>query len=468
MTIHEVGKLLSNLKNSNALGPDNISAKLIKIAIPYISIPLTYIFNLCIEKNTFPSALKEAKVVPLPKTKDASHPQYLRPISLLPTLSKPLEKHIHKHMYHHLNTHNLLHPYQSGFRPKHSCHTALVHLSDTWLNAINKSELIGSVFLDFKKAFDLVNHCILLKKIKEYFPNSHLYSMLESYLSNRFQYVLVNGKTSVKKQIKSGVPQGSILGPLFFLIYINDLPFHLYIHPLHPNSKTSNELFADDASIYTVDKNIHVVNKSLQLSLNLAYDWCNRNSMVIHPDKTKAMIITTRQKHQLSHPKLDLYIGNKPIQQVNSHKILGVHLDCHLNWQMHINNLAKRLAKNIFLFSKIKKYVNTECLRLYFNAHILSHINYSSTIWDGCCKDTFSKINRLYRRAIKILSPVKNITTEEKMKLLNIIPLNLHLKYNKAQLVHKIYNDTTPSYLKNLVKKSPRKIRFNTRSTSFT
>ena len=190
--------------------------------------------------------------------------------------------------------------------------------------------------------------------------------------------------------------------------------------------------------------------------------------MVIHPDKTKAMIITTRQKHQLSHPKLDLYIGNKPIQQVNSHKILGVHLDCHLNWQMHINNLAKRLAKSIFLFSKIKIYVNPECLKLYFSAHMLSHISYSSTIWDGCCKDTFSKINRLYRRAIKILSPVKNITTEEKMKLLNIIPLNLHLKCNKAQLFHKIYNDTTPSYLKNLVKKSPQKIRFNTHSTSFT
>ena len=327
----------------------------------------------------------------MPKTKDVSHPQYIRPISLLQALSKPLEKHIHKHMYHHLNTHNLIHPYQSGFRPKHSCHTALVHLCDTWLNAINKSEMIGSVFLDFKKAFDLVNHHVLLKKIAQYFPNSTLFKFLESYLSNRSQYVFLNGSTSAKKTITSGVPQGSILGPLFFLIYINDLPLHLYIHPLHPNTKTNNELFADDASIYSMNKNISTINKSLQLSLNLAYDWCKANSMVIHPDKTKCMIITSRQKHQLAHPKLNLYIGNNTVQQVTSHKLLGIHLDSELNWQPHINNLAKRLSKNNFLFSKLKKYVNTKYLKLFFNAHILSHFNYSSTIWDGCSKDTLKK-----------------------------------------------------------------------------
>ena len=365
------------------------------------------------------------------------------------------QKHIHKQMYHHLHTHYLLHPYQSGFRPMHSCHTALVRLCDTWLNAINKSEIIGTVFLDFKKAFDLVNHNILLNKIKEYFPNSTLIQFLESYLSNRFQYVFLNGKTSVKKKIKSGVPQGSILGPLFFLIYINDLPIHLYSHPLHPNSKTNNELFADDASIYSVDKNIQIINNSLQLSLNLACDWCNLNSMVIHPEKTKAMAITTRQKNQRLHPKLDLYINNKPIQQVNNHKMLGIHLDCHLNWHTQINNLAKRLSRNLFLFSKLKKYVDTECLKLFYNAHILSHLNYSSTIWDGCSQDTFNKINRLHRRAIKILSPMKNITTDEKMKALDILPLNKHLTYNKARLIHKIYYDKTPPYLKNLIKKAP-------------
>ena len=137
---------------------------ILKIALPFIVEPLTYFYNLCIDKHTFPNLLKEAKVIPLPKTKDTSQPQNLRPISLLPVLSKPLEKHIHKHMYQHLDKHNLLHKYQSGFRPKHSCQTALIKLINNWLDAINKKEITGAVFLDFKKAFDLVNHNILLKK----------------------------------------------------------------------------------------------------------------------------------------------------------------------------------------------------------------------------------------------------------------------------------------------------------------
>ena len=454
LSVHEVGKLISNLKNSNALGPDNISIKPIKLALPYIVDHLTYIYNLCIEKNIFPSLLKEAKVIPLPKTKDASHPQYLRPISLLPSLSKPLEKHIHKHMYHYLNTYNLLHPYQSGFRPRHSCHTALVRLCDTWLTAINKSELIGTVFLDFKKAFDLVNHRTLLKKLMEYFPKSSSIKLLKSYLSDRFQFVSLNGQTSEKKIIKSGVPQGSVLGPLFFLIYINDLPLHLHIHPLHPNNNTRNELFADDASIYSINKDINLINKSLQLSLNQASEWCNANSMAIHPDKTSAMVITTRQKHQLSHPKLTLYIGNKLVQQVNNHKMLGIYLDSELNWQAHINNLTKRLSKNVFLLSKLKKYVDTKCLKLFFDAHVMSHINYSSTVWDGCCKDTLNKVNRIHRRAIKIMSPNNLTTTDEKMKVLKILPLSKQLKYNKAQLIHKIYHGKTPPYLNQILNKA--------------
>ena len=377
------------------------------------------------------------------------------PKSLVPVLSKPLEKHIHTHMYHYLSSNDLLHQYQSGFRPLHSCHTALVRLCDTWLTAINNTELIGTVFLDFKKAFDLVNHRTLLLKLNEYFPKSTSNELLNSYLADRHQYVFLNNKTSALKKIKSGVPQGSVLGPLLFLIYINDLPLHLYLHPLHPNTKTTNELYADDASIYSINKDINIINNSLQLSLNLAVEWSHQNSMVIHPDKTKSMVITSRQKHQLTKPKLDLFIGDISVEQVKSHKMLGICLDSELNWQTQIHNLTKRLSKNVFLLTKLKKYVNTKHLKLFFDAHILSHLNYSSTVWDGCCKDSFNKINRIHRRAAKIISPIQHISTEMKMKNLEILPLSEHLKYNKAILVHKIYHSKTPLYLKHLLRKAP-------------
>ena len=147
------------------MGPDNIPIHLLKLAIPYIVDSLTHIYNLCINTNTFPQAFKHAKVIPLPKTKDANDPSNFRPISLLSVLSKPLERHIHKHLSQFMESNNLYYHLQSGFRSHHSCHTAVARMNDTWLSAINRSELVVMTFLDFKKAFDLVDHTILLNKL---------------------------------------------------------------------------------------------------------------------------------------------------------------------------------------------------------------------------------------------------------------------------------------------------------------
>merc|ERR1712074_218244 len=340
-------------------------------------------------------------------------------------LSKPLERHIHKYMYQHLDNNKLLHKYQSGFRPKHSCQTALVNLIDNWLSAINRSEFIGTVYLDFKKAFDLVNHKTLLIKLKQYFPQSKITEFIESYLTNRSQFVILNGKKSNRKEIQSGVPQGSVLGPLFFLVYINDLPLHL-------NKQTENTLFADDSSLYTSNKHIASINNTLQDSLNKTSEWCNRNSMVIHPDKTKSMIIAPRQKQQLHKPTLNLTIGSSHIEQVKEHKLLGVFIDTHLTWNKHIETMIKKLSRHIFLLYKLRQFVQQKHLLLFFNAHIMSHLNYASTIWDGCSQDTFKKINSIHRRAVKQINCSQSTSTDEKLKKLNILPLKKQLDLSKA------------------------------------
>ena len=153
IAVHEVAKFIITLKSKNkkTMGPDNITPYLLKIALPYVVESLTYVYNLCIEQNIFQTALKNAKVVPLPKTNVLSDPSNYRPISLLHVISKPLERHIHKHLLQYLENNKLIHQYQSGFRPDHSCHTALMRLCDGWLSAINGSEIVGTVFLDFKK-----------------------------------------------------------------------------------------------------------------------------------------------------------------------------------------------------------------------------------------------------------------------------------------------------------------------------
>ena len=470
LAVHEVGKLISDLKNKKSMGPDNLTAYLLKLTLPYIVEPLTYIYNLSIQLSIFPSLLKHAKVIPLPKSKDLNDPGNYRPISILSVLSKPLERHIHNHLLLHLENNSLLVPSQSGFRPNHSCQTALTKMCDTWLSAINESAMIGAVFLDFRKAFDTVNHYIMIKKLEIYLGNSLSTSFFKSYLEDRHQYVLINGKRSKKGTIVSGVPQGSILGPLLFSLYINDLP--LLVSNNTPQSSkcfrsndcssdtqcnVTNDLFADDASLYSTNKDLKTLEKSLQKSLDLTTKWCKDNRMVIHPDKTKSMIIATRQKLQREPLKLKLSLGQKQIEQVQQHRVLGVMLDSEFKWLPHLDNVLKSVSRNLYLLSQLRHVADTESLMMFFYAHILPHVNYASNIWDGCADQHMKKLNSLYRRAFKLINVQKEIPTDQKISELGAISLEKQLLLNKAVLVYKVINGLSPNYLDHLCRKPTRR-----------
>ena len=184
--------------------------------------------------------------------------------------------------------------------------------------------------------------------------------------------------------------------------------------------------------------------------------------MVKHPDKTKSMIIAPRQKQQLHKPVLNLTLGKTTIEQVNEHKLLGVTIDTCLTWNKHIETLMKKLSRNIFLLYKLRQFVQQKHLHLFFNAHIISHINYASTIWDGCSQDTLKKLNSLHRRAVKQINSCQTTTTDVKLKKLNILPLKKQLDLNKTILIHKIYNNQTPTYLTEIITKGPS--RYNSKN----
>ena len=450
LTIPEVGRYISQLDNKKSSGPDEINNYLLKLSLPYIVESLTYIFNLCIQHNIFPTKFKIAKVIPLFKSQDMSDVNNYRPISLLPCISKLLEKHIHKHLSHYLEINSLIHPLQSGFRHNHSCSTALSFLTDRFLSAVNTSEVSGAVFLDLTKAFDLVNHSILINKLSVYLKDSESLPFFKSYLVDRTQRVYLHGSYSYEGKVLCGVPQGSVLGPILFCLYINDLPLHI------TDKSVQCHMLADDTTIETHSSQFPDLQHSLQTALSDISAWCKHNHMVINPRKSKSMVITTRQKHQISSSSLSLDIEGNKVEQVQSHKLLGLTIDDSLRWQPQIEQLCKRISKNLFLLSRLQSVISFEARKHFYNAHIKSHIDYASVLWDGCSDALFKHINSLHRRAAKLILPDPNLSTENKMETIGMLSLRNHLIYNKLVLMHKILNTSqAPSYLVNLFAEAP-------------
>ena len=448
ISVHEVGQYISNLDNKKSSGLDEISNYCLKIALPYIVEPLTFIFNQCFINNVFPAALKKAKVIPLYKSNNINDVNNYRPISLLPVLSKILERHVHNHLSSFIENHSLFHPFQSGFREHHSCASALSLLSNQWLTSMNNSEMSGTIFLDLSKAFDLVNHTILLQKLELYLNGSVSLEFFRSFLNDRTQKVLAHGIYSSDGMIQSGVPQGSVLGPILFCLYINDLPLHI------SNSSVECHMLADDTTLNTTGTNPSDIQICLQSALNETSLWCAQNDMIINLQKTKSMIIATRQKHQLSKLSLTLSVDGCVVEQVSDHKLLGIIIDDNLSWQSHINHVSKKLSKNLYLFSKLQSIISLEAKYIFYNAHIKSHLDYASVVWDGVSDNNFKKLNALHRRAAKLINTDKSLNTAEKIKSAGLLSLKDQLLFNKAVFMYKILNNNLPSYLSNLFRPS--------------
>ena len=268
---------LSNLNVNKSTGLDNIGPRILKLSANVLAPSLLYIVNKSLITGEFPCSWKEAKIKPLFKSGAKDDKNNYRPISILPTVSKLIEKWVENKFSEYLNEYDLLHQSQSGFRSNHSTESAIVRMIDSWLKAVNDGKLTGCVMVDFRKAFDLVDHKILLNKLKCYKCNETCLSWFESYLSSRTQCVSLNNTISKPASITCGVPQGSILGPLLFLIFINDLPLAL-------QKSVVVDLYADDTTFYDFQSDVFQLETNLQCALNLLHIWCQQNGMVLNTD----------------------------------------------------------------------------------------------------------------------------------------------------------------------------------------
>ena len=234
-------------------------------------------------------SLSYRTIFPIFKCGTKTDPSNYRPISILPTLSKIFERHVNKNLMGYLNKHNLINKNQSGFRAKHSCQTALIKLIDKWMECIDKGDIVGILFLDFRKAFDLVDHKILMDKLSLYHFSHSALRWFDSYLDGRHQAILSETGLTEFANIRYGVPQGSILGPTLFLIFINDLPLNFDF--------CLSDFYADDGTVHTHDKNAKTVEIKLQGDLNNAKHWSEENKLSINYNKTTCMTIGTKKKN---------------------------------------------------------------------------------------------------------------------------------------------------------------------------
>ena len=304
---------------------------------------------------------------------------------------------------------------------------------------------MGAVFLDLKKAFDLVDHSVLSSKLKHYVQCDTTCTLISSFLADRTQTVYINGVYSSQTPVLRGVPQGSILGPLLFCIFINDLPLSIQ------NTSVSCDMFVDDNSIHTSSPNLKQLQNTLQISLNSVTNWCTENSMCLNPVKTKCMVITTRQKQQREPLCLQLTVNGDSIEQVNSHKVLGVTIDEELRWHLHIDKLCRSLSRNLYLLRRLKFLVHDNALKLFYAAHCLSLINYASTLWDGAADTHITRLNSLHRRGVKLIVTIPHLTTDEKLRIGQVLPMKYQLMYNKAVFVYKLRHGLGPEYLNPLL-----------------
>ena len=353
---------------------------------------LVYLFNLSFSTGIFPEVWKQATVIPLFKSGDRAKVENYRPISLLPLPGKLIEKIAHHQIFVFLERNHILSDKQNGFRKGFSTVSAVADLTDDLFSAINVGEVSLSVFIDLRKAFDTVSHGILCDKLEMYGIRAGVLDWCRSYLLNRSQSTLANNVRSARCLIDFGVPQGSVLGPLFFILYVNDLQDAL--------RGVKVQLYADDTVLYISNSNPVIAKTRMQVNLKRLYNWCRCNKLTLNPSKTKMMTFGTR--HSVKKTKdLKLFLAGKEIQKVSTFKYLGFTLDATLNFKAHIADVIKKVIHKRILLTRLMTFLNNDVALLIYKLMILPYFDYCDAIYDTACAGDLDKLQRLQNKCLK-------------------------------------------------------------------
>ena len=412
-TIEEITKLCNDIETHKSSAIELLSSKVLKDAFCILTHQFTHLINLVSQKGIFPETWKSAKVIPLFKGGDKSKVSNYRPISLLPLPSKIIEKVIHSRLTEFYSIHNILTDNQDGFRKGRSTIDTIANFTDDISVNINKGECTLAAFVDFKKAFDTVYHDILIQKLKYTGVQGKNLDLLTNYLSNRSQITFANSKIASSHAISCGVPKGSILGPLLFLVYINDFTNVL--------RNTPTRLYADDTVVYINDVNVKL-EQNLQISLNKLHLWCNKNKLTINIGKTKTMIFGSRKYVKQMHAvKLD--INNIQLECVHTFKYLGVTLDMELKYNAHASTVYKLASHKVNTLRLIRPYIDEQTALQIYKMKILPYIDYGDIFYMSANNESLEALQKVQYRAIRTC--LKTDIRTARIELLNRAQLPL-------------------------------------------
>ena len=435
-----VKDVFDGLNTSKASGPDLMSPRLLKEGSSVLAEPYSILYTSSLRLGHFPSSWKDGNVTAIHKKDDRSKPSNYRPISLLCQPGKSMERCIHKVLYNYISKHKLLTPFQSGFIPGDSTTFQLFHTYHMFCEAVDNGKEVRVVFCDISKAFDRVWHQGLIHKLRDMGCCDELLNWFSSYLSNRRQRVVINGQTSEWTCVLAGVPQGSILGPLLFLIYINDIVNEL---------QASVRLFADDTSLYIIVENPNTAATILNHDLNRIDTWAAQWLVDFNAAKTISQILSLKRNPPLHPP---LYMNGIHITDASSHTHLGLTFTNNCNWTEHINNITAAAWTRLNLLRSLKFKINRHALEKIYISFIRPLLEYSDAVWDNASAESKKQLEAVHNEAARIITggtklcSIKNLLDD-----LGWESLQARREKHKLIIFYKMVNGLTPEYLQSLI-----------------
>ena len=456
ITSQEVKNVLVNLDINKSCGPDLISPRLLKQGSCALAVPLSIVFNRSLYQGYFPQAWKEGNLTPIHKKEEKSLPTNYRPISLLSSVGKTMERCIHKHLYNYLLEHQILTPFQSGFVQGDSTTYQLLHTYHAFCNAVDSGKEVRAVFCDISKAFDRVWHRGLIHKLSGIGCSEGVTKWFSSYLTGRKQRVVLNGQASEWTSVQAGVPQGSILGPLLFLIYINDIVKDI---------GCTIRLFADDTSMYIIVETPQVAANYINIDLSRISNWAADWFVDFSTRKTFSMILS-RKVDPPQHPPL--FMNNIILPETDTHKHLGLTLSSSCNWSSHINEISSKACTRLNLMRTLKFRICRKSLEQIYHTFIRPLLEYCDAVWDNCSTENKKQLESIHTEAGRIITGATKLCSIEKMfSDLGWESLQSRRDKHKLIIFYKIMNGFSPGYLRELIPPTVQAtIRYNLRNSN--